>query len=251
MQLNEKVSVVTGAAGGIGQATARRLAADGAAVVLTDLREGDAEAVASSLRLEGRPAFAVAHDVTDEAAWEAVIAQAVSQFGPVSVLVNNAGITTPKGEGVEQETIEGWSRLIAVNQTGVWLGMKHVAPTMLEAGAGSIVNISSIYGTVGGFGASIAYHASKGAVRTMTKNAALRWATEGIRVNSVHPGFIDTPMTAKYKGTEVEAELLAMTPMGRPGTAEEVANVVAFLASDLSSYMTGSEVYVDGGWTAK
>jgi NAD(P)-dependent dehydrogenase (short-subunit alcohol dehydrogenase family) len=113
MQLNEKVSVVTGAAGGIGQATARRLAADGAAVVLTDLREGDAEAVASSLRLDGRRAIAVPHDVTDEAASETVIAQAVSEFGPVSVLVNNAGITTPKGEGVEQENIEGWSRLIA------------------------------------------------------------------------------------------------------------------------------------------
>jgi NAD(P)-dependent dehydrogenase (short-subunit alcohol dehydrogenase family) len=249
MELTGKVAIVTGAARGIGQASARTLAAGGAAVMVTDVLEDELERVATEIREGGASAVAMSHDVADESAWQTVVDKAIAEFGPVTVLVNNAGIGTL--EDVEQETVEGWNRTISINQMGVWLGMKHVAPSMLQAGGGSIVNISSIFGAVGGFGGSIAYHATKGAVRLMTKNAALHWATKGIRVNSVHPGFVDTPMIDQVKGTEIEDAILAMTPMGRLATAAEVANVVAFLASDLSSYMTGSEVYVDGGWTAR
>jgi NAD(P)-dependent dehydrogenase (short-subunit alcohol dehydrogenase family) len=177
------------------------------------------------------------------------VAHTVREFGRLDVLVNNAGIGT--FPDVEQETIEGWNRLIGINETGVWLGMRAAVPRMRKAGGGSIINVSSIFGAVGGFGASIAYHASKGAVRLMTKNAAIRYAKEGIRVNSVHPGFIDTPIVAVVKGTDTETLILNNTPMGRMGRSEEVAEVIAFLASDRASYMTGSEVYVDGGWTAQ
>ncbi|HET9671429.1 MAG TPA: SDR family NAD(P)-dependent oxidoreductase, partial [Actinomycetota bacterium] len=202
MEPTGKVAIVTGAARGIGQASARRLAEDGAAVALTDVLDDEVEQVTASIREGGGRAIGLPHDVADEAAWRTVIDKTVAEFGPITVLVNNAGIGTL--EDVEQETVEGWSRTIAINQMGVWLGMKHVAPSMLEAGGGSIVNISSIFGAVGGFGGSIAYHASKGAVRLMTKNAALHWATRGIRVNSVHPGFVDTPMLGQVKGTEIE-----------------------------------------------
>jgi NAD(P)-dependent dehydrogenase (short-subunit alcohol dehydrogenase family) len=152
---------------------------------------------------------------------------------------------------VESETADGWERTIAINQKGVWLGMKAVIPKIREAGGGSVVNVSSIFGAVGGFGASVAYHASKGAVRLMTKNAAIRYAQEGVRVNSLHPGFIDTPLIAGLKGTPTETAIIDSTPMGRLGRPAEVGDVIAFLASDAASYMTGSEIYVDGGWTAR
>jgi len=194
------------------------------------------------------------HDVSSEAEWRSVAERARRAFGALHILVNNAGIA--RTEDVEGETVEGFDRLIAINQTGVWLGMKHCAPLIRAAGGGSIINLSSIYGAVGGDGAAIAYHASKGAVRLMTKNAAVLYAKEGIRVISVHPGFIDTPMVhAALKGDDAAARLFreyieSNTPMGRLGRAEEVATVIAFLASDEASYMTGAEVYVDGGWTA-
>jgi NAD(P)-dependent dehydrogenase (short-subunit alcohol dehydrogenase family) len=152
---------------------------------------------------------------------------------------------------VEQEERDAWDRVIAINQTGVWLGMKVAGSRMREHGRGSIINVSSIFGAVGGFGGSIAYHASKGAVRLMTKSAALRWATEGVRVNSLHPGFIETPLIAATKGTPMEEGIISMTPMGRLGQPEEISGVIAFLAGDDASYMTGSEVYVDGGWIAR
>jgi NAD(P)-dependent dehydrogenase (short-subunit alcohol dehydrogenase family) len=167
----------------------------------------------------------------------------------MDILVNNAGIGT--FEDVEAETVAGYQKVIGINQVGVWLGMRAVIPQMRAQGSGSIINVSSIFGAVGGFGGSIAYHASKGAVRLMTKNAAIRYAKEGIRVNSVHPGFIDTPMVEAAKGTDMETAILANTPMGRWGSAEEIATVIAFLAGDGASFMTGSEVYADGGWTAQ
>ncbi len=246
---DHRVALVTGAARGIGAATARRLAQDGAAVALTDVLDDEGRRVADELRRDGLLAAYHHLDVTDEAAWSSVSDRVEAEFGPLEVLVNNAGIGT--FADVEQENREGWDRLIAINQTGVWLGMKVVGGRMRQHGRGSIINVSSIFGAVGGFGGSIAYHASKGAVRLMTKSAALHWATAGVRVNSIHPGFIETPMLEATKGTPVEAEILAMTPMGRLGRPEEIASVIAFLASDDSSFMTGSEVYVDGGWIAR
>jgi NAD(P)-dependent dehydrogenase (short-subunit alcohol dehydrogenase family) len=248
-ELKGRVALVTGAARGIGAATARQLAVDGAAVVLTDVIDDEGEALAAAITASGGTASYVRLDVSREAAWKRVVAHTVREFGRLDVLVNNAGIGT--FPDVEQETIEGWNRLIGINETGVWLGMRAAVPRMRKAGGGSIINVSSIFGAVGGFGASIAYHASKGAVRLMTKNAAIRYAKEGIRVNSVHPGFIDTPIVAVVKGTDTETLILNNTPMGRMGRSEEVAEVIAFLASDRASYMTGSEVYVDGGWTAQ
>ena len=248
-ELNGKVAIVTGGARGIGSATAETLSAAGASVVITDVLDEEGERVAARLRDLGGRAQYQHLDVSDEANWEHVVEKTVAELGGLHILVNNAGIGTTAE--VETETREGWDRLIAINQTGVWLGMKTAAPRMRAGGGGSIVNVSSIFGAVGGFGASIAYHASKGAVRLMTKNAAIRYAKEGIRVNSVHPGFIDTPMIEQVKGTPVEEAILTNTPMGRLGRPEEIGSVIVFLASDAASYMTGSEVYVDGGWTAQ
>lgn len=244
-----KVAIVTGGAQGIGAATAEAMASAGAAVVVTDVLDEEGERLASHLRDGGCQARYEHLDVSDEANWQHVVEKTVEELGGLHILVNNAGIGTMPD--VETETREGWDRLIAINQTGVWLGMKTAAPRMRASGGGSIVNVSSIFGAVGGFGESIAYHASKGAVRLMTKNAAIRYAKEGIRINSVHPGFIDTPMIAQVKDTPVEQAILANTPMGRLGTPAEIGAVIAFLASDAASYMTGSEVYVDGGWTAQ
>jgi NAD(P)-dependent dehydrogenase (short-subunit alcohol dehydrogenase family) len=244
-----KVAVVTGGARGIGAATAEALAAAGATVVVTDVLDTEGEATAAHLREGGCEARYEHLDVSDEEAWTRVVDTTSAELGPVTILVNNAGIGT--FPDVESETREGYDSLIAINQTGTWLGMKTVAAGMRAAGGGSIINVSSIFGAVGGFGGSIAYHASKGAVRLMTKNAAIHFAPEGIRVNSVHPGFIDTPMIEVVKGTPTEELIVAETPLGRLGTPREIADVIAFLASDAASYMTGSEVYVDGGWTAR
>jgi NAD(P)-dependent dehydrogenase (short-subunit alcohol dehydrogenase family) len=247
--LTGRVAIVTGAARGIGAAAAAELAAAGATVILTDVLDEEGEAVAESLRARGEAATYRHLDVSSEAGWAEVVEGTVQERGRLDILVNNAGIGT--FPDVEQETLEGWEKLISINQTGVWLGMKAAAPQMRESGGGSIINVSSIFGAVGGFGGSIAYHASKGAVRLMTKNAAIHYAKEGIRVNSVHPGFIDTPMITQVKGTDIETAILAATPMGRLGRSEEIGAVIAFLAGDGASYMTGSEVYVDGGWTAQ
>jgi NAD(P)-dependent dehydrogenase (short-subunit alcohol dehydrogenase family) len=244
-----KVAIVTGGARGIGAATAEALAGAGATVVVTDVLDDEGHALVAHLREGGCSARYEHLDVSDEATWERVVERTASELGSLDILVNNAGIGT--FPDVETETREGYDRLIAINQTGVWLGMKAVAPRMRASGGGSIVNVSSIFGAVGGFGGSIAYHASKGAVRLMTKNAAIRYAKEGIRVNSVHPGFIDTPMIEVVKGTPTEEAILADTPMGRLGTPREIGDVIAFLASGAASYMTGSEVYIDGGWTAR
>ncbi|HUG56221.1 MAG TPA: glucose 1-dehydrogenase [Candidatus Limnocylindrales bacterium] len=247
--LNGKVALVTGGARGIGAATVRAFGEAGASVLATDVLDAEGQAVVAQVVAAGCRAAYEHLDVSDEAAWKRAVDSAVAQFGKLDVLVNNAGIGTLPD--IETETREGYDRLIAINQTGVWLGMKTAAPAMRAAGGGAIVNVSSIFGAVGGFGGSIAYHASKGAVRLMTKNAAIRYAKEGIRVNSIHPGFIDTPMIEQVKGGDVEKAIIAMTPLGRFGRPEEIAAVIAFLASDAASYMTGSEVYADGGWTAQ
>jgi NAD(P)-dependent dehydrogenase (short-subunit alcohol dehydrogenase family) len=245
--LEGKIAIVTGGARGIGAATVEALCAEGAYVFIADIiDEGDA--LAKRLTGAGKCARSVRLDVTDEAQWQRLVEDIVREFGHLDILVNNAGIGTM--EDVEQETRADWDKVIAVDQMGVWLGMKYAAPAMRAGGGGSIVNVSSIFGAVGGFGGSVAYHASKGAVRLMTKNAAIRYAKEGIRVNSMHPGFIDTAMLAPVKGTPVEGMILQNTPMGRLGTPTEIGDVIAFLCGPKASYMTGSEVYVDGGWTA-
>lgn len=248
--LSGRVALITGATGGIGDAIVRRFADEDAAVVVTDVDAERCEALASEIAKGGGRAVGLALDVTDEAAWQMVVEEITTRLGGISVLVNNAGIA--KMMDVETETSESWEKVIAVTQRGVWLGMKHTGPVIERTGGGSIVNIASIFGTVGGFGGQFSYHAAKGAVRLMTKNAALHWATRGVRVNSVHPGFIETPLSRKlWKGTPRLDAMLDNTPMRRLGRTDEVASAALFLASDQSSYVTGSELYVDGGYTAR
>jgi NAD(P)-dependent dehydrogenase (short-subunit alcohol dehydrogenase family) len=249
-RLSRRVALVTGATGGIGDAVVRRLAAEDATVVVTDLDADRCEKLAGELTDAGGRAIGLGLDVTDEAAWQTVVARVTDELGSLAVLVNNAGIASMGT--VETETRESWDRVIGVTQAGVWLGMKHGGPAIENSGGGSIVNIASIFGTVGGFGSQFSYHAAKGAVRLMTKNAALHWGTRGVRVNSLHPGFIETPLSRElWHGTPRLTAMIEGTPLGRLGRTEEVAAAVAFLASDDAGFMTGSELYVDGGWTAR
>ncbi|GGM19214.1 SDR family NAD(P)-dependent oxidoreductase [Deinococcus aerophilus] len=253
-RFKDKVCVVTGGAKGIGEATAHRLAAEGGAVMILDLKYEEAQATADHLMGAGGFAEAYACDVSDEAAVQDVFAQIEEHHGRIDVLVNNAGTGGPSGP-VEEIALVDWRALLAVNLDGVFLCTREALRRMKVTGSGAIVNISSIYGLVGSAD-SAAYHASKGAVRLLTKATALQVATLGIRVNSVHPGFIDTPLVQDYAARsgqhdQLLAGLAALHPVGRLGRSEEVAAVIAFLASDDASFMTGSEVVVDGGYTAQ
>lgn len=250
-RLRGKVVMITGAARGMGECEARLCAAEGAGLVLGDVLEGPLSALASELEAAGHEVVALRQDVTQERDWTSLVASARERFGRLDVLVNNAGILDTSG--VEESMLDDWNRVIAVNQTGVWLGMKAVLPLMKESGGGSIVNKSSIYGIVGS-GGSAAYHASKGAVRILTKTAALEMAVHGIRVNSVHPGFIETPMIEQALPELNEPMLDLITqqvPLGRIGQPEDIARGVLYLASDESSYVTGTELIIDGGVTAR
>lgn len=242
-RLAGKVAIITGAAQGMGAAHARLFVEQGAKVVLTDLNEEKGNAFAAEL---GENALFVKQNVANEADWAAVVAAAEEKFGPVNVLVNNAGITMAKK--IEDASIEDYRRIVEINQVSVFLGMKAVLASMKQAGGGSIVNVSSMNGLVAG---AIGYTDTKFAVRGMTKAAAMEFAPYGIRVNSVHPGVIATPMVVQ-EDTKAAVEAFAKhIPMGRVAQPEEVSNMVLFLASDDSSYSTGSEFVIDGGMTAR
>jgi NAD(P)-dependent dehydrogenase (short-subunit alcohol dehydrogenase family) len=246
-RLTGRVALVTGAAGGIGRATAKRLAAEGANVLVTDIADG--QPVVDEIEAAGGRAVFTPLDVTDEQAWDRAVQHALEQFGRLDVLVNNAGVGDPTV--LEETSLADYERTVAITQTSVFLGMKAAAAALKASGRGSVINISSIFGSSGGFGASPAYHAAKGAVRTMTKTAAIAWALEGVRVNSVHPGFVDTAIMDPVRGTPVEDMMLDLTPMRRLGHPDEVAAGVAYLASDDASFVTGSELYIDGGYMAR
>ena len=241
-RLEGKVALISGAARGMGAAEARLFVAEGANVLLGDVRDEDGEALAKEL---GGSAAYVGLDVTDEASWQAAVAGAEERFGKLDVLVNNAGIL--HFSPLEQTELDDWERVIRVNQTGTFLGMKTAAPALRAAGGGSIVNISSAAGMEGIAGV-IAYSASKWAVRGMTKTAALELGRDGIRVNSVHPGGVNTPMIATREVTEeTRTAAYGGQPIPRIGRPEEVAELVCWLASDASSYSTGAEFVIDGG----
>ena len=249
-RIKDKVVFLSGATGGLGRATAVRLAEEGAHLVLTDLDEQACKTLAEDLAGTPGRHLAARLDVADESQWVEVAEAILREYGRLDGLVNNAAIGSLAT--VEDETVERWDAVMSVGSTGVWLGMKHLGPLIAASGGGSIVNLSSILGTVGGLGNSAAYHAAKGAVRTLTKNAALHWATAGVRVNSLHPGFIGTAqLLERYQGTPRHEAMLAGTPLGRLGRGDEIAAVIAFLISDDSTFMTGSEVYADGGYTAR
>jgi NAD(P)-dependent dehydrogenase (short-subunit alcohol dehydrogenase family) len=246
MRLGGKVALITGAAGGMGQSEATLFAKEGARVVVADVLETEGRQVADSLGGAGR---FVRLDVTSEAGWQEAVAATLAAFGRLDVLVNNAGISGT----FDPDTLStsAWDRLMDVNAKGVFLGMKHAIPVMEKAGAGAIVNISSVSGFVGQKGIHMAYNASKGAVRLMTKSAAVQYARHGIRVNSVHPGVMPAMRTSKATADPAFRErMLAGVPMRRAGRPEEVAYAVLFLASDEASYITGTELVVDGGWLA-
>ena len=231
----------------MGEAEARLFAKEGAKVVVADILGDRAEAVAASIRASNGAAIAAAIDVTSEPAWVALIAKTVETYGRLDILVNNAGIS---GSSVgDPDGLEGWHRIIAVNQTSVFLGTKLAAEQMSKTGGGSIVNISSIMGFVGGPSGHPAYSASKGAVRIYTKSAAVRYGPMGIRVNSVHPGYMPPMLNAT--NANARADKIALTPLRRLGEPIEVAYGVLFLASDEASFVTGTELVIDGGYIAQ
>ncbi len=249
MRLQGKVAVVTGAASGMGETEARMFAQEGAKVVGADLLEEDGRRVVAAIAAAGGEARFARLDVTSEEDWQEIVTTTVSHFGRLDILVNNAGISGTFDPDL-MSTV-AWDRLMAVNARGVFLGMKYASPAMQQAGGGSIINISSISGFVGQDAIHMAYNASKGAVRLMTKSAAVQYAKDGIRVNSVHPGVMPPMRTSQASADPARrAAMLANVPMGREGRREEVGYAVVFLASDEASYITGTELVVDGGYLA-
>jgi 3(or 17)beta-hydroxysteroid dehydrogenase len=252
-----KTAIITGGASGIGRATSRLLAEEGANVVVADVQDEAGEAVAEAIRASGGSALFQRLDVRSEESWAAATQRALGEFGKLNILLNGAGVATPFGNA-ETQTFEAWRSIMAVNSDGVFLGVQAAIRAMRASGErGSIINISSIAGIVGLAG-NPAYVASKGAVRLLTKSAALYCAREKlpIRVNSIHPGYIVTEMTsstfAMTNGYEARVRAVeAETPMGRMGQPEEIAAGVLFLASDEASYVTGTELVIDGGYTAQ
>ncbi len=248
-----KVALITGGASGLGAESGRRLAREGAAIVLTDMNAEVGQAVADEILAAGGKAIFLSQNVTDQDRWAEVVEATLDRFGRLDILVNSAGIAAGGGPLLEV-SFDDWRHMISVNLDGTFLGMKAVAPVMVEAGRGSIINLSSILGKVGAAGAP-AYCASKGGVLMLTKSSALELAPLGVRVNSVHPGFIETPMVVNIihnseNGNEMRDGIIARHAMGRLGVAREIADGIVFLASDESSFMTGAELVIDGGYTA-
>lgn len=242
-RLEGKVAIITGSAQGMGAAHAKKFIAEGAKVVLTDLNEEKGNAFAAEL---GENAIFVKQNVANEEDWKNVVAKAEEAFGPVNVLVNNAGITMAKS--ITDTSVEDYRKIVEINQVSVFLGIKSVISSMEKAGQGTIVNISSLNGLVGG---AVGYTDTKFAVRGITKAAALELAPKNIRVNSVHPGVIATPMVVQEDTKAAVEAFSKMIPMGRVAQPEEVSDLVLYLASEESSYSTGSEFIVDGGMSAR
>ena len=257
MRLEGKVALISGGARGMGAEEARLFAQEGAKVVIGDVLDEEGSKTEAEINETGGEALFVRLDVTQEEDWRQAVEAAVARFGKLDILVNNAGIGGVRsGERpglIEDAPVEDWDRVMDVNAKGVFLGTKHVIPAIRASGGGSIINISSMAGIVAlpGSTGSGAYSASKGAVRLLTKATAIQYASEGIRCNSVHSGWIDTPMTESATADpERRARWVQYTPLGRIGVPRDIANDVLFLASDESSYMTGSELVIDGGVTA-
>ena len=249
-RLAGKVALISGGARGMGAAEATLFCREGASVVIGDVLDDEGKAVEAAIKAKGGAIVYVHLDVTDEGDWQHAVALAVSRFGKLDVLVNNAGIS---GHGrVEDVDAKEWDHVMDINAKGVFLGTKVAIPAMRRAGGGSIINISSQLGLVGSDHTSPHYSASKGAVRLLTKTTAVQYAKEKIRANSVHPGPITTPMTEKRRSDPAHnAMMMSRIPLGRYGEADEVAYAVLYLASDESAFVTGSELVIDGGWTAQ
>ncbi len=249
MRLEGKVAIITGAASGMGAEEARLFAREGAKVVVADIDAEGGEAVARQIEDSGGAAMFALADVASEESWQALVDAATERYGGVDILVNNAGISS--GAFADPLDLDGWTRIMDINATGVYLGTRAVVPLMRERGGGSIVNISSIMGFVGGEDGHPAYHASKGAVRIFTKATAVRYGPDGIRANSVHPGFMPPMRTSAHRDAADRAAQIRATPLRRAGKTIEVAYGVLFLASDEASFVTGTELVIDGGYIAR
>ena len=248
MRLANKTAIVTGASQGMGESEARLLASEGANVILCDVDEEKGRKAAKKITASGAIAEFALCDVTNESNWEAVINAATNKYGSLDVLVNNAGISS--GSTEDHLSSEWWHKIMDVNATGVFIGTKLAAEIMKKQQSGSIINISSIMGFVGGENGHPAYHASKGAVRIFTKAMAVKYGPYGVRVNSVHPGFMP-PMSSSYRSPGIQDEYIKRTPLRRTGEVIEVSNGVLFLASDEASFITGTELVIDGGYIAQ
>ncbi len=249
MRLENKVALITGGASGMGASMARIFAREGAKVVIADMLEAEGREVAAEITRSNGSAIFQKLDVTSEAEWQAAVEATLAAYGKLDILVNDAGISG----SAEADLFDSaaWEKIMAINSTGTFLGMKFAIPEMKKVGGGSIVNISSISGVTGQRGIHVAYNASKGAVRTLTKAAAVQHGRDNIRVNSVHPGLLPPMRTSgRTADPAVRAKMLEGVPLRRDGRVEEVANAVLFLASDEASYITGVELYVDGGFLA-